>query len=78
MWNDIPHCGAKIKARSRNIPSSVRREVWKRDNGVCVKCGNKNDLEFDHIIPFSKGGSNTAKNIQLLCSRCNREKYDKI
>ncbi|KKM16798.1 hypothetical protein LCGC14_1682180 [marine sediment metagenome] len=60
--------------RKRTILKSVQREVWRRDLGECVECGSKERLEFDHIIPFSKGGSNTARNIQLLCEKCNRSK----
>ncbi len=56
------------------IPASVKNEVWNRDSGRCVKCGNNENLEFDHIIPVSKGGANTTRNIQLLCEKCNREK----
>ncbi len=56
------------------IPSSVRREVWRRDGGRCSKCGSRENLEYDHIIPISKGGSNTARNIELLCEGCNRSK----
>ena len=63
----------------RFIPSKVKQEVWKRDNGQCVKCGSKTNLHFDHIIPFSKGGSSlVAKNIQLLCAKHNLEKTNKI
>jgi len=68
----------KEEERSRTIPTRVRNEVWRRDNGRCVECGDKVNLEFDHIIPFSLGGSNTARNIQLLCEKCNRKKTDKI
>jgi 5-methylcytosine-specific restriction endonuclease McrA len=60
------------------IPSSVKREVWRRDGGKCVKCGSREKLEYDHIIPISKGGSNTARNIELLCESCNRSKGDSI
>ena len=60
------------------IPSKVRREVWRRDEGKCVKCGNRKNLEYDHIVPVSKGGSNTARNIELLCQDCNRAKSDLI
>lgn len=60
------------------ISSQVRREVWRRDGGVCVKCGSRRNLEYDHIIPVSKGGSNTARNIELLCEACNRSKSNSI
>jgi len=56
------------------ISDEVKMYVWKRDGGGCVECGSKINLEFDHIIPVSMGGSNTARNIQLLCEECNRKK----
>ena len=60
------------------IREVVRNEVWRREQGRCVKCGSQYNLEFDHIIPLSKGGSSTARNLQLLCETCNRKKSDKI
>jgi len=64
---------------NRLIPASVKLEVWKRDRGKCVICGSINNLHFDHIIPYSRGGSSlTADNIQLLCARHNLAKKDKI
>lgn len=61
------------------IPSLVKVQVWKRDKGRCVICKSKDNLHFDHIIPYSKGGSSlTADNIQLLCARHNLAKHDKI
>ncbi|WP_350341535.1 HNH endonuclease [Desulfoferula mesophila] len=63
----------------RLIPSSVKLEVWKRDQGRCVKCGSDKNLHFDHIIPYSRGGSSlVADNIQLLCAKHNLSKRDKI
>jgi hypothetical protein len=63
----------------RVIPTWVKLEVWKRDGGKCVMCGTIDDLHFDHIIPFSKGGSSkTPDNIQLLCGRHNLQKHNKI
>jgi 5-methylcytosine-specific restriction endonuclease McrA len=66
------------KKRRKPIPESVKHEVWRRDNGKCVQCGSNENIEFDHVIPFSKGGADTARNLQLLCQSCNREKKDKI
>jgi hypothetical protein len=58
----------------QSIPDDVKSFVWQRDGGRCVKCGSQENLEFDHIIPVVKGGSNTARNLQLLCEKCNRSK----
>jgi len=63
----------------RVIPSVVKLEVWKRDKGQCVICGARDNLHFDHIIPYSQGGSSRdSKNIQILCARHNLEKHDRI
>jgi hypothetical protein len=60
------------------IPSHIMQAVWKRDMQCCVNCGSNQNLEYDHIIPVSKGGSNSINNIQLLCQKCNRTKSSKI
>lgn len=61
-----------------SIPSDLRRFVFKRDKGKCVKCGSKENIHFDHIIPVSKGGSTNKENLELLCQDCNLSKSDKI
>jgi hypothetical protein len=65
------------KSRPR-IPEQVRIEVWRRDSGKCARCGSRENLEYDHIVPISRGGSNTARNIELLCEKCNRTKHNNI
>ena len=63
----------------RLIPSWVKQEVFIRDDGKCAKCGATDELHFDHILPFAKGGTSASPdNIQLLCARHNLEKRDKI
>jgi HNH endonuclease len=60
------------------IPNDVKREVWRRDRGRCVECGSRTRLEYDHIIPVTRGGSNTVRNVELLCESCNRRKGARI
>jgi hypothetical protein len=64
---------------ARLIPADVKRAVWKRDLGQCALCGSKEHLHFDHILPYSKGGTSTSeKNIQLLCMKHNLQKHANI
>jgi len=68
---ELPH--------TRLIPGDVKRAVWERDKGKCVICGSDKNLHYDHILPFSKGGTSlNAANIQLLCQSCNLTKSDNI
>jgi hypothetical protein len=64
--------------RREAIPRAIQREVWQRDGGRCVECGTREKLCFDHIIPFSRGGSNTVRNVQLMCEQCNLSKGNRI
>jgi len=67
-----------LENQRTHIPDDVKEFVWRRDGGKCVKCGSQHHLEYDHIIPLNKGGSNTARNLQILCESCNREKSNYI
>ena len=71
-----------VAARAANrgrqpVPKEIQMEVWRRDNGKCVCCGSKENLEFDHIIAVALGGATTVRNLQLLCQTCNRKKSAK-
>lgn len=65
---------AGAKTTREPIASEIQRAVWQRDKGTCVKCGIQSRLHLDHIIPVSRGGSNSVANIQILCSNCNLKK----
>jgi hypothetical protein len=70
--------GGAPAPRREAIPERVRHEVWRRDRGTCVECGSRGRLEFDHIIPVSRGGANTVRNIELRCEPCNRRKGARV
>jgi len=66
--------GRKI---GRNIPRPIMLRVVRRDNNQCQICGKilkDTEIEFDHIIPISKGGSSEENNIRVTCLDCNRKK----
>jgi hypothetical protein len=75
----IPGSGRRAKQLPERDPSdSTKALVWYRDKGRCQHCGTTgtpdNPLEYDHIVPYSWGGNNTAENIQLLCHCHNMKK----
>jgi 5-methylcytosine-specific restriction endonuclease McrA len=56
------------------IPQDVKIAVAVRDDGKCRRCGSRQNLHYDHIIPRARGGTNKKENIQLLCQTCNLRK----
>ncbi|MGZ3785525.1 MAG: HNH endonuclease [Bdellovibrio sp.] len=60
--------------RSRYISQETKSRVYARSNGQCEfvgvdghRCESRHQLEFDHVIPWSHGGTNATNNIQILC-----------
>ena len=64
--------------RPSEIPERVRTYVWRRDMARCAVCGSVQDLEFDHIIPRSRGGASTVGNVQIICASCNEKKRAQV
>jgi Restriction endonuclease len=55
--------------------------IWERDKGICHLCKepvDRKDLNFDHIIPVSKGGKHSQENLAVSHERCNKRKGRKI
>jgi hypothetical protein len=72
---------AEERRTGRYIPFRVKMRVVRRDNYTCQHCNKHlqdNEVEFDHIIPISKGGSSDEYNIRLTCHDCNADKSDRV
>lgn len=72
-----------ITPENRHIPESVKRDVWKRDEGRCTfisrghRCKSRYALQFDHIIHhYGHGGAHTVGNLRLLCRNHHRRKAE--
>jgi len=63
----------------RNVKFN-RHNVWLRDKGCCQFCGTKTRMDeftYDHVIPASRGGKTTWKNIVVACVPCNHKKANR-
>lgn len=78
-WVTLTSTGLSPPAFVRErISADLRTAVFTRDGGRCVVCGVQEDLQFDHIIPVSRGGATNESNLQILCGPCNRSKGARI
>ena len=67
----------ELRTVTRAIPRVVQLRVSRRDNNICQICSKSildKDIHFDHIIPWSKGGSSDENNVRILCKKCNLER----
>lgn len=73
---------AGYENRRKNLVGKITGDEWKeiknRYGNKCLRCGTYENISIDHVIPVSKGGTNTADNIQPLCRKCNSIKGTKI
>ena len=72
--------GEERNLNIRAFDKKQKREAYERQKGICVKCKKKfalEDMEADHVTPWSKGGKTEARNCQLLCDEDNRLKGGK-
>ena len=63
----------------RAFDNRMKRAAYERQQGLCVKCRRHfeiEEMEADHITPWSQGGKTLAENCQMLCRDCNRRKSD--
>lgn len=68
---------------NRYISEETQNQVRQRANYLCEYCHASEQWQYvpftvDHVIPLSKGGSNSIDNLALACFHCNRQKSDKI
>lgn len=61
----------------RAFDDDIKMEAYVRQGGICPKCGEHfeyDEMQGDHITPWSKGGKTVSENCQMLCADCNRKK----
>ena len=61
----------------RTFTDNQKIESYEKQQGICIHCGKHfelDEMEADHITPWSKGGKTISENCQMLCLQCNREK----
>lgn len=71
----------ELRRRGRYIPRDIMLKVVRRDGQICQICHKNvpdNELEFDHLIPHSKGGSVSVDNLRVLCRDCNSTKRNSL
>ena len=77
----LSDCTRGEKLNLRTFDDDDKRAAYERQKGVCPVCKGRfefEEMEGDHIVPWSKGGKTVPENLQMLCRRCNAVKSDRF
>jgi len=66
-----------VMSKKWNMKTTI--DIYKKSDGVCWYCGKKIEADFtiDHVIPISRGGTDTLENLVPCCKSCNSGKRNK-
>ena len=70
------HKEERLVVIRNTITEQERNFIFDRDGRKCLACQSTQDLQVDHVIPFSRGGNTSPDNLQTLCKKCNIKKRD--
>lgn len=56
--------------RSSRQWQHLRLQVLHRDGWQCTRCGSRQRLEVDHVVPLADGGTDDKDNLRTLCRAC--------
>jgi len=80
LW-DIYKTQLYLKTRNINRRSLIEKENIIEGKIICSHCQSivgRREVEIDHLLSVSSGGSSKEENLQILCKKCNRRKNSKI
>jgi 5-methylcytosine-specific restriction endonuclease McrA len=77
--NNLRKRRAARHASRGNFTVQEFEELCESYGNKCLACGdNEAVLEADHVVPLTRGGSDSISNIQPLCGSCNRKNFVNI
>lgn len=63
----------------QSVWRGISRRIITRDGGICRYCGScAEPMQCDHVVPFTRGGTNDDTNLVAACSDCNRSKKNTL
>lgn len=72
--------GEEKHLNPRTFNATEKAIAYEKQKGICPYCKKHfeiDEMQADHIKPWSKGGKTTQENCQMLCTQCNGTKSNK-
>lgn len=79
--NSIMACRGKVYGKQRRDPPLTNHALFRRDQNICLYCGNRfldSAMSRDHVVPLSRGGTDSWTNVVSACRRCNARKGSRL